>query len=51
MTPMAQKNKKKQDVQDVQTLINQIEKTPATTNLVSEVEQDEVNHRDTGVQD
>ncbi|GED15131.1 hypothetical protein [Aneurinibacillus migulanus] len=48
---MAQKNKKKQDIQDVHTLINQMEKTPTTSNLVNEIEQDEINYRDTGVQD
>jgi prophage antirepressor-like protein len=51
MKTMAQKNKKKQDVQDVHTLINQMEKTPYTANLVNEIEQDEVNQRDSGIKD
>jgi hypothetical protein len=51
MKTMAQKNKKKQDIQDAHTLINQLEKSQAATNLVDEIEQDEVNYRDTGVRD
>ncbi|MFT9850381.1 hypothetical protein [Aneurinibacillus sp. REN35] len=51
MGEMAQKNKKKQEIQDVHTLINQLEKMPATTNVADKIEQDEVNHRDSGVHD
>lgn len=48
---MAQKNKKKQDIQDVHTLINQLEKMPTTTNVADKIEQDEVNYRDSGMKD
>lgn len=46
---MAQKNKKKQEIQDVHTLINEMEKTPAMVNVADKIEQDEVNHNDTGI--
>ena len=48
---MAQKNKRKQEIQDVHTLINELEKTPTMSNIADQIEQDEVNHKDTGVKD
>ncbi|WCK54600.1 hypothetical protein PP175_00605 [Aneurinibacillus sp. Ricciae_BoGa-3] len=48
---MAQKNKIKNIELDNRKLINELEKTPYSTNLVEEIEQDEVNYRDTGVRD
>lgn len=45
---MAQKNKKKQEIQDVHTLINEMEKAPTMSNLADHIEQDPVNHKDRG---
>ncbi|WP_175493613.1 hypothetical protein [Aneurinibacillus thermoaerophilus] len=54
---MAHKNKKKQDYEDMKTMVNELERTTVASNLAedmdigSEIEHDDVNHRDTGMRD